>query len=109
MTEQFRLQQALRYGRTILREESLRLAPRLLMDSPRHEFLTRAAFSLDQDGQRACGGFRDEVMDAAHAFGRTDDTVGALVTVERRRDRDRKSTRLNSSHLVISYAVFCLK
>src|SRR6266850_4241092 len=25
------------------------------------------------------------------------------------RDRDRKSTRLNSSHLVISYAVFCLK
>src|SRR5688500_19075481 len=26
-----------------------------------------------------------------------------------RRIRDRKSTRLNSSHLVISYAVFCLK
>src|SRR5256885_11763226 len=25
------------------------------------------------------------------------------------RKRDRKSTRLNSSHLVISYAVFCLK
>src|SRR2546426_6026430 len=25
------------------------------------------------------------------------------------RFRDRKSTRLNSSHLVISYAVFCLK
>src|SRR2546426_7216448 len=25
------------------------------------------------------------------------------------RGRDRKSTRLNSSHLVISYAVFCLK
>src|SRR5256885_7255074 len=26
-----------------------------------------------------------------------------------RTTRDRKSTRLNSSHLVISYAVFCLK
>src|SRR2546427_4732676 len=26
-----------------------------------------------------------------------------------RRDRDRKSTRLNSSHSQISYAVFCLK
>src|SRR5438094_7063844 len=26
-----------------------------------------------------------------------------------RRDRDRKSTRLNSSHRTISYAVFCLK
>src|SRR5256885_13277666 len=25
------------------------------------------------------------------------------------RDQDRKSTRLNSSHLVISYAVFCFK
>src|SRR2546426_2949753 len=25
------------------------------------------------------------------------------------RKKDRKSTRLNSSHLVISYAVFCLK
>src|SRR5256885_17221804 len=27
----------------------------------------------------------------------------------RRASADRKSTRLNSSHLVISYAVFCLK
>src|SRR2546426_7778264 len=27
----------------------------------------------------------------------------------KRESRDRKSTRLNSSHLVISYAVFCLK
>src|SRR5688500_20072901 len=29
--------------------------------------------------------------------------------VDRRGPADRKSTRLNSSHLVISYAVFCLK
>src|SRR5256885_13134679 len=28
---------------------------------------------------------------------------------EKRLRQDRKSTRLNSSHLVISYAVFCLK
>src|SRR2546426_6407106 len=33
---------------------------------------------------------------------------GSLVTVAKR-SPDRKSTRLNSSHLVISYAVFCLK
>src|SRR5258708_20317476 len=32
------------------------------------------------------------------------DPVGA-----RQRGRDRKSTRLNSSHQIISYAVFCLK
>src|SRR5256885_8469123 len=31
----------------------------------------------------------------------------ALANLEQ--GRDRKSTRLNSSHLVISYAVFCLK
>src|SRR5205807_9989448 len=29
--------------------------------------------------------------------------------LSRTAERDRKSTRLNSSHLVISYAVFCLK
>src|SRR2546426_5965837 len=32
-----------------------------------------------------------------------------LLTIYAGVDRDRKSTRLNSSHLVISYAVFCLK
>src|SRR5256885_11887170 len=31
------------------------------------------------------------------------------VLARRIHRRDRKSTRLNSSHLVISYAVFCLK
>src|SRR5947208_8991673 len=36
---------------------------------------------------------------------------GAQLSVEPRRkwSRDRKSTRLNSSHQIISYAVFCLK
>src|SRR2546426_8276386 len=33
----------------------------------------------------------------------------AAVDVGRHAGGDRKSTRLNSSHLVISYAVFCLK
>src|SRR5256885_13056367 len=32
-----------------------------------------------------------------------------LGSVKREAIEDRKSTRLNSSHLVISYAVFCLK
>src|ERR1039458_6389204 len=35
--------------------------------------------------------------------------VGQRVGVGWQRSRDRKSTRLNSSHLGISYAVFCLK
>src|SRR5256886_4303283 len=38
---------------------------------------------------------------AAATDGRIDDTAAAR--------RDRKSTRLNSSHSQISYAVFCLK
>src|SRR5256885_9650052 len=36
--------------------------------------------------------------------GRLAESVAALAELA-----DRKSTRLNSSHLVISYAVFCLK
>src|SRR2546426_8236148 len=56
---------------------------------------------------------RQEVF--ANAFGdvRIDlllvEDAGLLVLLEHRPVGDRKSTRLNSSHLVISYAVFCLK
>src|SRR5699024_12076267 len=35
--------------------------------------------------------------------------VGSKVSLFKQGDRDRKSTRLNSSHVSISYAVFCLK
>src|SRR5262245_63936241 len=45
-------------------------------------------------------------------LGATSDVVrNDSIPVEEvgRRARDRKSTRLNSSHLGISYAVFCLK
>src|SRR2546426_9164122 len=38
-----------------------------------------------------------------------DHPVLGHVPADVARGRDRKSTRLNSSHLVISYAVFCLK
>src|SRR5205807_6853216 len=48
--------------------------------------------------------------------GRADQQAYAYLLYPRRarltpeaEQRDRKSTRLNSSHLVISYAVFCLK
>src|SRR5258708_39196328 len=40
--------------------------------------------------------------DAVHRVGRLQQARGLGV-------RDRKSTRLNSSHQIISYAVFCLK
>src|SRR5437660_9752262 len=39
-----------------------------------------------------------------------DDLAGNTCLIEEGFDvRDRKSTRLNSSHVAISYAVFCLK
>src|SRR5256885_9459260 len=37
------------------------------------------------------------------------DAVGPVDALDEGPAEDRKSTRLNSSHLVISYAVFCLK
>src|SRR2546426_6545869 len=49
----------------------------------------------------------EEVLeDAEHLF----DPVALIPGLNQPGDlEDRKSTRLNSSHLVISYAVFCLK
>src|SRR5947208_1946817 len=44
---------------------------------------------------------RDERRDAFHVMGHGEDVE--------RPEPDRKSTRLNSSHQIISYAVFCLK
>src|SRR2546430_11929728 len=41
--------------------------------------------------------------------GRAARSDGALLGAPARDARDRKSTRLNSSHSQISYAVFCLK
>src|SRR5688500_19908041 len=56
----------------------------------------------------AGGGFRDALRDDGHADSVVVRHVQRAVVVEDE-GRDRKSTRLNSSHLVISYAVFCLK
>src|SRR5260221_10615425 len=42
----------------------------------------------------------------AHKFNRRTNLLDRLLMLA---SRDRKSTRLNSSHTVISYAVFCLK
>src|SRR5690625_5728056 len=43
------------------------------------------------------------------AYGRLHDRLGPHVAVHLGVRGDRKSTRLNSSHVAISYAVFCLK
>src|SRR5436190_9611760 len=49
---------------------------------------------------------RDEVLEKLAAYLH----LGSEVEIRRELlQQDRKSTRLNSSHTVISYAVFCLK
>src|SRR2546422_4425684 len=56
---------------------------------------------------------RHDVVDGRlplqEAFDPADDRFGALARRVVRQREDRKSTRLNSSHGYISYAVFCLK
>src|SRR5438034_7246208 len=74
---------------------------------------------LELDGEPGVGN-QGDVPASGHALlvvPQTDERPGAVpavadrVGVDRAGDpgRDRKSTRLNSSHTVISYAVFCLK
>src|SRR5256885_9502123 len=59
------------------------------------------------------GGRQLGLVEAEQHVGRERDLLDYHRLRRRRgchdRRRDRKSTRLNSSHLVISYAVFCLK
>src|SRR5437899_9207098 len=50
----------------------------------------------------------DQTVYHSRFLARTHD-AGHRVPARARADEDRKSTRLNSSHLGISYAVFCLK
>src|SRR5256885_9907977 len=74
--------------------------------------LFRSAVIPDSQGVCPAGGVRDK---SAHDIRIGDPTCGTVGRPGCRRVggaaalQDRKSTRLNSSHLVISYAVFCLK
>src|SRR5256885_9764811 len=67
--------------------------------------------TLFRSSQRATVDVDLHVVAAAGAVIGADHVMPAGVQPSRGRGRgeDRKSTRLNSSHLVISYAVFCLK
>src|SRR5438552_8947304 len=76
---------------------TLSLHDALPISHPRRGFRFRRQAGTDSDsGRRSCGtAQRQEGHQQA-------------IAVSRLR-RDRKSTRLNSSHQIISYAVFCLK
>src|SRR2546422_4484882 len=63
---------------------------------------TRHAKHEPRSGGRCGARYRDVARGALRA-------LGSAVLPELRDGGDRKSTRLNSSHGYISYAVFCLK
>src|SRR5256885_4528796 len=77
--------------------------------------LFRSAFGeIRQSGSAAPAELERSIAAARAAVSQSLDATSQAQTavLEAARDRkvlDRKSTRLNSSHLVISYAVFCLK
>src|SRR5256885_6615347 len=59
---------------------------------------------------REVHGRGEQLVDRHRRTGEVGVWLGTAAVGGRGHDRqDRKSTRLNSSHLVISYAVFCLK
>src|SRR3989454_765272 len=68
-------------------------------DEVGHHRVHRDAPSFDEDARLPC---RHETGPMAALHER-------ITQLQLRGHLDRKSTRLNSSHLVISYAVFCLK
>src|SRR2546422_4359580 len=69
--------------------------------------------SQDEDAELAAFRARDarwlQLADAALSAAEKTIQALELAKEEQQRIRDRKSTRLNSSHGYISYAVFCLK
>src|SRR5699024_12043154 len=88
---------------TLFRSEKQRVAlARLLLKAPAVVVLDEATAHLDSESEAAV----QQALRAALS-GRTSLVIAhRLSTI---READRKSTRLNSSHVSISYAVFCLK
>src|SRR5690606_39804385 len=75
-----------------------------------HSFPTRRSSDLRGPGERV--GRPKIVVPVVRGGGATVGVTaegGMAVSVRRPLAGDRKSTRLNSSHVKISYAVFCLK
>src|SRR3712207_8850229 len=71
-----------------------------------------AGQALGVDADEHVVGAVDLPLDEGHVVLLVDERAVAHhveVPERRRQPRDRKSTRLNSSHANISYAVFCLK
>src|SRR2546427_8183898 len=72
--------------------------------------LFRSRPVADRQAQELAGDGADVLLDAeVHDPGLPVRERARLEAEDLREEQDRKSTRLNSSHSQISYAVFCLK
>src|SRR5205814_4410300 len=99
---------------TFSSSHSHRLSQRPAQRRPLHSFPTRrssdlsaatvSAWTATASATDNCGGSATLTPSYTPPPDNCNRTVTVTFTV-----RDRKSTRLNSSHLGISYAVFCLK
>src|SRR5437764_15484897 len=80
-----------------------------------HSFPTRRSSDLVRDGERIAAPRplpdhqRDELVVAERRGPMTAQFLARPIVGRQVLHLDRKSTRLNSSHRCISYAVFCLK
>src|SRR5690606_22984718 len=77
-------------------------------------FLDAGAFAQMKPGCRLVNTARAEIVDRAALIqalqsGQLGSAAFDVLYDEPAKEGDRKSTRLNSSHVKISYAVFCLK
>src|SRR5690606_41463151 len=97
---------------------SSRLSCLMILPSPRSTLFPYTTLFRSGPAAQSAGSRRHRAADAASLAGQRAragkpgaPSGGALFAGNHRlgRDRDRKSTRLNSSHVKISYAVFCLK
>src|SRR5256885_5698221 len=77
----------------------------LLKTDQDNGLLLRDGYAPPQDLDAICARFSAQLQ----RFGYPECPGGIMLSNPQWRGTDRKSTRLNSSHLVISYAVFCLK
>src|SRR5256885_13268730 len=101
------------FGRHCLRETS---EPLFVIDDPFEELRPKArSWCRGSRSRSLIGDFlglagRHKVQSQGCKCKKTKrNTTHHVLLLDTESRRDRKSTRLNSSHLVISYAVFCLK
>src|SRR5207253_10166205 len=74
---------------------------------PLHSFPTRRSSDLTASARRSGSTFTGARISRRSSAARRRSSASPSTRIVA--ERDRKSTRLNSSHVAISYAVFCLK